>query len=538
MTAPTAFPSSAPSDIFVTIEVQLDGYPQETRWELWWDGASPTKIAQRQYLAGTDYGMLRTDTVSLTQPTYWGPGSYAFKMFDSANDGICCQYTANNKYGYVKVHWWVPGGGEVPVLHLFNATANFGSSASRSFVVASPTTAAPTPAPTLPPTPVPTPLPTPAPTPAPTPVPTPIQETPAPVTATPTTGSTVGPSAAATTDIFLKVEVQLDGYPQEVSYKLYKDGEVNPIKTTAFKAGDDYGMLRYETIQLPSWGLYTFTILDSAKDGICCGYLVNEKISYVKVNWWVPGGEETSVLYLHGSQGANFGSSYTNDFEVTPLISTSLPTAAPITQSPTLRPTEAPITQLPTAFPTLPPTSPPTAAPITQSPTAFPTLPPTPLPTAPPTSLPTTFPTPLPTAPPTLLPTAFPTLPPTAPPTSLPTTFPTPLPTPLPTAFPTLPPTAPPTPLPTPLPTAPPTPLPTAPPTPVPTAFPTLPPTTPPTPLPTAPPTAFPTLPPTPPPTPLPTAAPAPSSSFPSGAVCSSNQQCASRKCKGNNRCQ
>ena len=83
-----------------------------------------------------------------------GGKDYAFEIFDSGGDGICCDRGQGSYYL------------ELNGVQIFSSNGDFGS--GETFYFSAPITPAPTPAPTRPPTPRPTSTPTPEPTPMPT----------------------------------------------------------------------------------------------------------------------------------------------------------------------------------------------------------------------------------------------------------------------------------------------------------------------------------------------------------------------------------
>merc|ERR1712176_186944 len=117
-----------------------------------------------------------------------------------------------------------------------------------------------------------------------------------------------------------------------------------------------------------STGTYTFEILDSYGDGICC--------SYGSGSYSVEANGEVLV------SGGEFGSVDTKTFQVSSGPSTPAPTPAPTPTPPTTSPTPAPTPTPPTTSPTPAPFSTvpaPTPHPTGKAPTPWPThLPPTP----------------------------------------------------------------------------------------------------------------------------------------------------------------
>jgi len=217
------------------------------------------------------------------------------------------------------------------------------------------------------------------------------------------------------------VEVMLDNYPDETSYSLCLSNEPDncvlerssPHSTNLLL--DDPVMLDFDTE-------YTFTILDSYGDGICCSY-----------------GEGYYRIICNGDELVASGGSF--ESEEIRTFTTAAGDESPNSSSPTFAPTSSPTfapTSSPTSAPTFAPTSSPTSAPTfaptsspTFAPTYVPTGSPTYVPTDSPTSTPTAWPTPVPTASPTDVQTASPTDVPTAPPTDVhvPTAPPTDVPT-------------------------------------------------------------------------------------------------------------
>jgi hypothetical protein len=67
----------------VTLAVQHDGSPKETSWKL--SRGSRVIAQQRLYGVVSPYKLV-TKTFNLR------PGLYRFRIWDSAGDGLCCQY--------------------------------------------------------------------------------------------------------------------------------------------------------------------------------------------------------------------------------------------------------------------------------------------------------------------------------------------------------------------------------------------------------------------------------------------------------------
>jgi len=218
----------------------------------------------------------------------------------------------------------------------------------------------------------------------PTPAPTPPPPTPPP---TPCVGKS------------LRVEVLTDNWPLETSWKI-KNASTGSEVVSVPQGTYSSQRTNYDwATECVSPGEYTFTMIDSYGDGICCNYGAGSYTIY-------HGGKEVA-------SGGEFGTSATHTFgSLAPP-----PTPSPVTPSPTMKPT--------TGSPTSHPTESPTTSPTTGNPTTSPTESPTSNPTTSPTGNPTSSPTESPTSSPTSSPTESPTSNPTQSPTSNPTESPT-----------------------------------------------------------------------------------------------------------------
>jgi PKD repeat protein len=75
----------------LTLELNLDNYPDETTWEFL-DGNGSILYSGGPYNRSTDAGTTRTETFALTSNN-----CYTFSLYDSFSDGICCAY-GNGSY--------------------------------------------------------------------------------------------------------------------------------------------------------------------------------------------------------------------------------------------------------------------------------------------------------------------------------------------------------------------------------------------------------------------------------------------------------
>jgi len=170
--------------------------------------------------------------------------------------------------------------------------------------------------------------------------------TPSPVTPAP-----VGPTICYE----FKLELRTDGYGSETSWEI-----TNSNNNVVAVSEDSYGNNEEITItKCLGEGEYTFTIIDSYNDGICCAY------GNGKYNVFVNG------VQIVTDQGSFAGSESTS-FSVPVTLS---PTFSPTTLSPTFSPSFSPSAS-PTVSPSVSPTVSPSVSP-TISPTASPTFPPT-----------------------------------------------------------------------------------------------------------------------------------------------------------------
>ena len=143
-------------------------------------------------------------------------GSYTFTLLDSAEDGICCGYGEGDYSLIVEGQTIVDGQGE------------FGRSEVTPFTIG-------------------------------------VE---APTTTTSTSSTTT--TTTTTEDencVNFVFDLKTDDYPGETTWKIKKDGQVVARGGPYNDGATDY----FEELCL-SEGSYTFILLDSAEDGICCGY--------------------------------------------------------------------------------------------------------------------------------------------------------------------------------------------------------------------------------------------------------------------------
>merc|ERR1712157_559482 len=175
-----------------------------------------------------------------------------------------------------------------------------------------------------------------------------------PVSSPPTPAPTPAPTPP-TSCTNVDVVITTDNYPAETTWTI-KDSS-----NTELDSGGPYTTKSTEqeiSTTCLSTGTYTFEILDSYGDGICC--------SYGSGSYSVEANGEVLV------SGGEFGSVDTKTFQVSSGPSTPAPTSAPTPTPPTTSPTPAPFSTVPA----------PTPHPTGKAPTPWPThLPPTPYPT-------------------------------------------------------------------------------------------------------------------------------------------------------------
>jgi len=104
---------SGPSCVDVTVTINLDNYPEETRWEIT-QGA--TVVA-----SGGTYGR-QPDGSTVSETNCLPDGCYDFTIFDSFGDGICCTYGTGS--------YSVTGGGST-----LASGGSFGTSETTGFCV-------------------------------------------------------------------------------------------------------------------------------------------------------------------------------------------------------------------------------------------------------------------------------------------------------------------------------------------------------------------------------------------------------------------
>ena len=151
---PTPGPTPcAGCDQTLVLFLTTDSFPLETSWDL--SMHSPVDCADASTSQGTGSYTNNNRLYEITVATnICGGKDYAFEIFDSGGDGICCDRGQGSYYL------------ELNGAQIFSSNGDFGS--GETFYFSAPITPAPTPAPTRPPTPRPTSTPTPEPTPMPT----------------------------------------------------------------------------------------------------------------------------------------------------------------------------------------------------------------------------------------------------------------------------------------------------------------------------------------------------------------------------------
>jgi len=118
--SPTITASPSGPITLVTLHIEFDGFPRETRWEL---------VDHRgRIVQSTQYGEYFLANSTTTEKIYLSSGgTYTIKLFDSAHDGLCCDFGA----GHATLFLGEKNGGQILMLH----DGRFGSSVSWDFVV-------------------------------------------------------------------------------------------------------------------------------------------------------------------------------------------------------------------------------------------------------------------------------------------------------------------------------------------------------------------------------------------------------------------
>jgi len=232
--SPTAFPTMDPeTPTCLLVELKLDNRPQDTSWTIT-DAIDGQPVTQ-----STPYDEDRKGETATSQACM-PAGFYAFSIFDSNGDGMCC----SQGRGSYKV---TSQTGDV----VFRGGA-FGLDERTTFSM--PYDPNGPPAETIPgatrrPTPPPTPKPTPKPTPNPTPKPTP----------------------QPTNDCYtIDITATLDQYAGDTRWEFIPDGQSDPVASFQYEDALQYDTTT-ESVCLEE-GTYNFIIYDAYGDGMCCNW--------------------------------------------------------------------------------------------------------------------------------------------------------------------------------------------------------------------------------------------------------------------------
>lgn len=212
---PSASPTRTPGVFSANIRIQLDAHPGDIGWRLDHIGSSLKTVAQRTPGAYNTPNELVQETIALQEGEI-----YSFFIFDTFKDGICCG-SGDGNYRL-----------EVGDRVVFEGNGRFGNGNNHTFIASE-------------------------------------EETPSTAPITPG-------------NLFLELQIRFDRYPAEVGWILRAHEEDNSAgcvsgQIIAFKAAGSYSIglrlqLITEVISLPSAGNYTFHVLDSSADGLCCLY--------------------------------------------------------------------------------------------------------------------------------------------------------------------------------------------------------------------------------------------------------------------------
>jgi hypothetical protein len=208
----TSAPTSAPTSCSHTFRLELlfDSFARETSWDL----QNPSNII---VATSSDYSSLslsyHNETICIDD------GEYTFTIYDSFGDGMCCNW-GKGGYSVFFDEALVKQGGKFGS----NETTNVGGEPSAS-PTSSPTISS---APTI------------------------------------TSAPTFSPTSCIHT---FRLELLFDEYPQETSWDLQNPS--NRIVATSSDYSSSSSSYHNETICIDDEG-YTFTIYDSASDGMCC----------------------------------------------------------------------------------------------------------------------------------------------------------------------------------------------------------------------------------------------------------------------------
>lgn len=199
----------------VDLRIQMDKYPEEIGWRMERIGVKLEVIESRVP------GVYKQENILVEEKIILEEGElYSFVVFDIYKDGICC--------GFGSGEYDLKFGNQL----IFAGDGEFKDGRDHTFIAT-----------------------------------------------TDAAGSTQPPEESGPGDSFLELQIQFDEFPEEVGWilRLNEAATTRQSEVVAFKPSRSYantlkGQLVTETIPLQEGGVYTFHILDSFSDGMCCQY--------------------------------------------------------------------------------------------------------------------------------------------------------------------------------------------------------------------------------------------------------------------------